>query len=123
MLRSIPVGTLLAFALLTEAAHAQAYPTRQVSVVVSIAAGTGLDSLVRIYAEKLSEVFRQTIVVENRPGSAGLAAGDAIARSAPDGYTLGVFTSGVMAIRPTLLKKMSFAPGTDFVPLALYAKS
>src|SRR5262245_7619574 len=123
MLRSIIGSVLLALALVTQGAHAQTYPIRPVSIVVSIAAGTGLDTLVRVYAEKLSENLRQTFVIENRPGSAGLVAGDAIARSAPDGYTLGVFTSGVMAIRPTLLKKMSFTPTVDFIPLALYAKS
>lgn len=125
MLRPITGCALFALALVmhTSPACAQTYPIRPVSIVVSIAAGTGMDTLVRVYAEKLSERLRQPFVVENRPGSAGLVAGDAIARSTPDGYTLGVFTSGVMAIRPTLLKKMPFTPSSDFVPLALYAKS
>lgn len=125
MLQSTTGAALLAFVLVAQnsPANAQTYPVRPVSVIVSIAAGTGMDTLVRVYVDKLSQNLRQPFVVENRPGSAGLVAGDAIARSAADGYTLGVFTSGVMAIRPTLLKKMSFTPSSDFVPLALYAKS
>lgn len=125
MLRSMTGGALIALAALMQAppAHPQTYPTRPVSIIVSFASGTAMDTLVRVYAERLSENLRQPFVVENRPGSAGLVAGDAIARSAPDGYTLGVFTSGVMAIRPTVLKKMSFTPSSDFVSLALYAKS
>jgi tripartite-type tricarboxylate transporter receptor subunit TctC len=103
--------------------HAQTYPTRPVTIIVSLAPGTGMDTLVRVYGDKLSQSLGQPIVIENRPGSAGLVAGDAIVKSTPDGYTLGVFTSAVMAIRPTLLKRMPFDPSADFVPIALYVKS
>jgi len=104
-------------------AHAQTYPSKPVTIIVSLAAGTGMDTLVRVYADKLSQSLGQPMVVENRPGNAGLVAGEAIAKSTPDGYTLGAFTSAVMAIRPTLLKRMPFSPSADFVPLALYVKS
>lgn len=122
MLRST---TLVALALLGWAtcAQAQTYPARPVNVIVALAAGTGMDTLVRVYTDKLSQSLGQPMVVENRPGNAGLVAGEAIAKSTPDGYTLGVFTSAVMAIRPTLLKKMPFSPTADFVPIALYVKS
>jgi tripartite-type tricarboxylate transporter receptor subunit TctC len=121
MLRS----TILLVAALTSAtsAQAQTYPARPVNIIVSLAAGTGMDTLVRVYADRLSQNLGQPMVVENRPGNAGLVAGDAVVKSTPDGYTLGVFTSAVMAIRPTLLKKMPFSPSTDFVPIALYVKS
>ena len=119
------VLTTFVLAALTTAtsAQAQTYPARPVNIIVSLAAGTGMDTLVRVYADRLSQDLGQTVVVENRPGNAGLVAGDAIAKSAPDGYTLGVFTSAVMAIRPTLLKKMPFSPSADLVPISLYVKS
>src|SRR5262245_61849554 len=104
----------LAALMAVTSAQAQNYPARPVNVIVSLAAGTGMDTLVRVYTDRLSQRLGQPLVVENRPGSAGLAAGEAIAKSAPDGYTLGAFTSAVMAIRPTLIKKMPFSPSTDF---------
>ena len=122
MLRSAILTALGALAS-ASCAEAQTYPARPVNVIVALAAGTGMDTLVRVYTDRLSQSLGQPLVVENRPGSAGLAAGEAIARSAPDGYTLGTFTSAVMAIRPTLIKKMPFSPGNDFVPIALYVKS
>ena len=63
------------------------------------------------------------MVIENRPGSAGVVAGETIAKGAPDGYTLVVATSAVMAIRPTLFKQRPYDPQKDFVPIALYVKS
>jgi len=123
MLRLIGTVLLALTALQASPAQAQTYPNKPVLIIASLAAGTGLDTLVRVYADKLSQSLGQPTVVENRPGSAGLVAGEAIAKSAPDGYTLGVFTSAVMAIRPTLLKKMPFVPTADFAPLALYVKS
>jgi tripartite-type tricarboxylate transporter receptor subunit TctC len=122
MLRSAIMMALGALVSAT-CAEAQTYPARPVNVIVALAAGTGMDTLVRVYTDRLSQSLSQPLVVENRPGSAGLAAGEAIARSAPDGYTLGTFTSAVMAIRPTLIKKMPFSPSNDFVPIALYVKS
>ena len=104
-------------------AHAQGYPSKPVTIIVSLAAGTGMDTLVRLYGEKLSQSLGQPVVIDNRPGSAGVIAGEAIAKGPPDGYTLAVATSAVMAIRPTLFKTRPFDPLTDFVPIALYVKS
>src|SRR5262245_38458404 len=124
MLRSTTGGAVLALALIGAApAQAQTYPSKPVLVIAALAAGTGLDTLVRVYTDKLAQSLGQPTVVENRAGSAGLVAGEAIAKSTPDGYTLGVFTSAVMAIRPTLLKRMPFSPSADFVPIAQYVKS
>jgi len=104
-------------------AHAQPYPTRPVTILVSLAAGTGMDTLVRIYGEKLAQSLGQPVVVENKPGGAGVVAGETIAKGPPDGYTLAVATSAVMAIRPTFFKVRPFDPLTDFVPISLYVKS
>jgi tripartite-type tricarboxylate transporter receptor subunit TctC len=101
----------------------QQYPTRPITIIAALAAGTGLDTLVRLYAERLSQTLGQPVVVENRPGNAGIVAGEAIAKGPSDGYTLAVATSAVMAIRPTMFKKRPFNPLTDFVPISQYVKS
>ena len=104
-------------------AHAEGYPTRPITIIVSLAAGTGMDTLVRLYGEKLSQALGQPVVIENKPGGAGVVAGETIAKGASDGYTLAVATSAVMAIRPTLFKVRPFDPLTDFVPISHYVKS
>jgi tripartite-type tricarboxylate transporter receptor subunit TctC len=104
-------------------AQAESYPTRPITIVVSLAAGTGMDTLVRIYGEQLSQALGQPVVVENKPGGAGVVAGETIAKGKPDGYTLAVATSAVMAIRPTLFKVRPFEPLADFVPISHYVKS
>jgi tripartite-type tricarboxylate transporter receptor subunit TctC len=104
-------------------AKAENYPTRPITIIVSLAAGTGMDTLVRLYGEKLSQALGQPVVIDNRPGGAGVVAGEAIAKGPPDGYTLAVATSAVMAIRPTLFKTRPFEPLADFVPISHYVKS
>jgi tripartite-type tricarboxylate transporter receptor subunit TctC len=104
-------------------AQAQNYPTRPITIVVSLAAGTGMDTLVRIYGEQLSQALGQPVVIENKPGGAGVVAGETIAKGKPDGYTLAVATSAVMSIRPTLFKVRPFEPLADFVPISHYVKS
>lgn len=117
---------LLMFALMLPAAAANAqapYPSRPITIIVSLAAGTGMDTLVRLYGEKLSQALGQPVVIENKPGGAGVIAGESIVKGAPDGYTLAVATSAVMAIRPTLFKVRPFEPLTDFIPISNYVKS
>ena len=104
-------------------ARAETYPSRSITILVSLAAGTGMDTLVRIYADKLTQALGQPVVIENKPGGAGVVAGDTIAKGPPDGYTLAVATSAVLAIRPTLFKVRPFNPLTDFVPISHYVKS
>src|SRR5437764_11948141 len=78
--------------------HAETFPTRSVTIMPLLAAGTGLDVTVRLYAEQLSQAFGKPVVVENKPGGAGLA-GVAALKSAPaDGYTMIVATSPVTPI-------------------------
>lgn len=103
--------------------HAQSYPTRQVSVICALGAGTGVDITARLYAERLQKSLGQPFVVENRPGGAQMIAVEAVKNAAPDGHTLGVFTSAAMAIRPTMMKKATYDPVTDFIPVAQYLKS
>ncbi len=104
-------------------ARADKYPTKPITIIVSLAAGTGMDTLVRVYGEKLSQALGQPVIIENKPGGAGVVAGETITKGAPDGYTLAVATSAVMSIRPTLFKVRPFDPLTDFVPISNYVKS
>lgn len=118
------VAFALGLALLAApASRADTYPTRQITIMPLLAAGTGLDIVVRLYAEQLAQALGKPVVVENKPGSAGLAGVAALKASAPDGYTLMVATSAVMAIRPTLLKEPPYDPLKDFVPISQYVKS
>jgi tripartite-type tricarboxylate transporter receptor subunit TctC len=124
-----PAG-MAAFALIaggalasTLPAQAQTYPSRPITVVVALAAGTGMDIIVRSYSEKLSQTLGRPIIIENRPGNAGMAAVDATLKAPPDGYTLLAATSSAMAIRPSMFKRPPYDPTTDFVPVSHYLKS
>jgi tripartite-type tricarboxylate transporter receptor subunit TctC len=104
-------------------AQAQDYPTRPVTIVVPLAAGSGMDSLVRLYAEKLQIALGKPVVVDNRPGAALMLAAAAVATAPADGYTLLVSTSSAMAINPVLYKKVNYDHVKDFVPISFYVKS
>jgi tripartite-type tricarboxylate transporter receptor subunit TctC len=104
-------------------AQAQDYPTRPVTIVVPLAAGSGMDALVRLYAEKLQVALGKPVVVDNRPGAALMLAAAAVATAPPDGYTLLVSTSSAMAINPVLYKKVNYDHVKDFVPISFYVKS
>jgi tripartite-type tricarboxylate transporter receptor subunit TctC len=103
-------------------AQAQAYPDRTITIVVPLAAGTGMDTLVRLYADKLQASLGKPVVVENKPGAALMLAAAAVATAPADGYTLLVSTSSAMAINPVLYKKINYKL-TDFVPVSFYVKS
>ncbi len=116
---------LLGFAALAAAtpARSDTYPSKSITIMPLLAPGTGLDVTVRLYAEQLSQSFGKPVIVENKPGSAGLVGIAALKAAAADGYTLAVATSAVMAIRPTLLKSVPYDAQKDFIPIALYVKS
>jgi tripartite-type tricarboxylate transporter receptor subunit TctC len=103
-------------------AQAQDYPTRTITIVVPLAPGSGLDTVARIYADKLSQAFGKPVIVENKPGAALMLAAAAVSHAAPDGYTLLVSTSSAMAINLVLYKQVNYAV-TDFEPVSFYLKS
>ena len=116
---------LVAFALglvLASPAHAQ-YPNRPVTIMVPLAAGSGMDVLVRLYADRLQQSLGKPVVVENRPGASLMLAANAVAAAPPDGHTLLVSTSSAMAINLTLFRRVTYDPDRDFVPISLYVKS
>jgi tripartite-type tricarboxylate transporter receptor subunit TctC len=115
---------LAAFVLIAAAstAQGQSYPTRPVTLIVPLAAGTGMDTLARLYAEPLGQALGKPVVIENKPGAALLLGTTAIATAAPDGYTIGISTSTPLA-GYKLYKKVNYDPEKDFAPIYLYVKS
>ena len=95
------------------------YPNRQVNFIVPFAPGGGTDILARLLGQKLSERFGKPFVIENRPGAGTVTAAVQVARSAPDGYTIMMATSGTMAMNTTLYRKLPYEPGKDLVLVAL----
>ncbi len=102
-------------------AFAQAYPARPVRVVVTFPPGSTPDIVGRALASRLQAAFGQPFVVENRAGAGGNVGADAVAKAAPDGYTLLVSTNGVFAINKSLYQNMPFDPDKDLLPISLLA--
>ncbi len=99
------------------------YPARPVRLIVSIPPGGAPDIAARVLGQKLSESFGQQFVVDNRPGSNGNIAADIVAKSAPDGYTLGLFADSLIAINPHIYAKMPVDTLKDLAPLASVASN
>lgn len=96
-----------------------AWPERPVRLVVPFAAGGNLDTLMRLAAPLLSQRLGQPIVVENRVGAGGNIGAEAVARSAPDGYTLLVGSNGPITSNPILMLRMPYDAAKDFAPIGL----
>ncbi|MFZ9501416.1 MAG: Bug family tripartite tricarboxylate transporter substrate binding protein [Beijerinckiaceae bacterium] len=105
------------------ASLAQEWPARPITIVLPLAAGSGLDTIARLYGEKLQAALGQPVVIDNRPGAALMLAAQAVAAAPPDGYTLTVATTSAMAINPVLYKQINYDPEKNFAPIALYVKS
>ncbi len=97
---------------------AQSYPTKPIRFVHSFQAGGITDVLGRAVGQRLQEYLGQNILVEPRPGGAGNVGAEAVARSAPDGYTLYIGIDGTMAMSPWLMPKPNFDPEKDFEPVS-----
>ncbi len=104
-------------------AQAQSYPSKPVTIIVPLAAGTGMDTLARLYGEQLSQALGKPVVIENKPGAGLMLGTAAIAAAAPDGHTLGISTATPMAVNQVLYKKMSYDPSKDLAPVYFYVKS
>lgn len=102
-------------------ASAQDYPARPVTVVVPFTPGGTTDILGRLFAQGLEQRLGKPFLVENRPGAGQQIGTSAVAKSAPDGYTLLVATSSAMAINATLYKKLPYDPVKDFAPIGMLA--
>ena len=102
-------------------AHAQSWPSRPIKYIVPFAPGGTTDILGRMVAAGLSTALGQPVVVENKPGQAGSIGAAELARSAPDGYTVGGGTISSHAINPSLYSKLSYDPLKDFAPITMLA--
>lgn len=103
------------------AALAQAYPSKPIRLVVPDAPGGSPDILGRILAQKMSDSMGQQVIVENRPGAAGLLAAEIAARAAPDGYNLFMSTTSVWAILPSVKKNLPYDATSGFMPITRIA--
>jgi len=119
MLRLMLAITLV----MTGIAQAQNYPSKTVRLVVPLVAGGPTDLLARLIAQPLGERLGQQMIVENRPGAGGNIGAEFVARSAPDGYTLFMGTSGPMSINVSIYPKIGYHPARDFAPVVLAASA
>jgi len=111
-------GIALASILLAGTAQAQNYPTRNITVVLPFAAGSGTDTTTRLIAAEVGKALGQSLVIENKPGANGMLAATHVARAAPDGYTLMVSTNTAHSANPSLMKQLTYDPIKDFTPIA-----
>ena len=117
------IAAALAGCVLTQAvAQTETFPSRPIRLVIPYAAGGIADLLGRLVAEKLGAAYKQTVVVENRPGAGGHVGGEQVAKSAPDGYTLVLATIAHNGAA-SMYKGLKYNPGTDLQPVALIAES
>lgn len=104
------------------AVAANAYPDRQVNMVVAFGPGGTNDILARMVAQRLTEKFKQAVVVQNKPGAGGNIGSEYVAHSTPDGYTVIVDSTGPIAVNPTLFHNLGYNPLKDLVPVVQIAK-
>src|SRR5690348_14467497 len=123
MTRNWPALAVLAASITSSIAFAQDYPKRPITLVVPYAAGGGNDIMARTAGDKMSPILGQQVVIENRGGAGGSIATRQVAKSAPDGYTLGLGGTGTLAIDPTLYPNAGYDPRKDFAPVGLIGTS
>ena len=116
--RSISLPALLvAGAMLMSHASAQDYPARVIRLVVPVAAGGLTDIVARRIAQKLQERLSQSVIVDNRPGAGGIIGVEAVARAAPDGYTLLMAYPGPLVVNPFVYASLPYDAARDFAPV------
>ncbi len=129
LIRGLLAAAVLTAPLAAPSVHAQAYPTRAITMLVPFAAGGPTDTVARVTAQAMGKPLGQTVVVENRPSAGGIIAPEATKNAKPDGYTILIHHIG-MATTPALYRQLRFNPLTDFdyiglindVPMTIIAK-
>jgi tripartite-type tricarboxylate transporter receptor subunit TctC len=110
------------FALLAPAlAAADTYPDKPIHLIVPFPPGGPNDLIARTVAQKMSEILKQTIIIDNKGGQGGVLGTDVVAKAAPDGYTIGVVSAGALAISPSM-EKVAYVTLRDLQPITLVAK-
>lgn len=113
------MANCLAFALAAASFGAHAFPDKPIRMVVPYSPGGGADNTARVVAQKMGDILGQTVVIENKPGAGGVIGADAVARAAPDGYTV-LYDASAFAVNGAL-RKLPFDPAADFIPISLVA--
>lgn len=116
-------GVTAGLCLITVLASAADWPQKQVRVVVPYAAGSTPDSIARLIFDRVQKNTGQAMVIDNKPGAAGMIGADQVAKSAPDGNTLLIAPAGPLVTNTLLYKKMSYDPFKDLAPVALVAQT
>lgn len=116
--RRFVLAALSLLALASSPAMAQAWPSKPVRLIVPAGAGAAPDVIARIVGEKLAAAWGQGVIVDNKPGAGGIPGMSALARSAPDGYTIGFVPAAMGTITPLVFKNPQFNPDTDLVSVA-----
>jgi len=118
----LAAASLLAGTLAVSQAHAQAYPSKPITIVVPFAPGSGTDQQARAMAQAITAEYKVPVVVDNRAGASGFLAAQYVAKAAPDGYTVLLTTNTTHAANEHLYKKLPYDPVKDFTPVALLSK-
>ncbi len=111
-------AALLAFC---SALGAQTFPDKPVRIVVPFGTGSAVDTIARVVGAQVAEQIGQPVIIDNRTGANGIIAAEAVARSAPDGYTLFMPNDGMMAANPAMYAKLPYDPLKDFLPVTLFS--
>ena len=111
----------LIVAMLPGVVAAETYPSRPIKLVVPFPPGGPNDIIARVVAQRMSELLGQPIVIDNRGGAGGVVGTDAVAKAAPDGYTIGICSAGAIAISASLVEKVPYDSVKDLTPITLVA--
>jgi tripartite-type tricarboxylate transporter receptor subunit TctC len=117
-IRMAALAAALSLAAMASGAMAQSYPDHAVKVLVGYPPGGPVDIIARVVGDRLAEIWGKPVVVENISGAGGNIAGDRVAKSTPDGYTLIMATNALLSINPSLYSKMPFDPNKDLIPIS-----
>src|ERR1700709_230664 len=115
------IGRLLAGLMLLSwpaLAAAQDFPTRPIKLIVPFPAGGPNDIIARVVGQRMSEITKQPIIIDNRGGQGGVLGTDAVAKAAPDGYTIGIVSASSLVINPTM-ERVPYNVSTDLTPITL----
>ena len=118
----IPHNLLLALclALASPAFAADEFPTKPIKLIVPFPPGGPNDLIARVVGQRMSDIFKQPVIIDNRGGQAGVLGTDAVAKAAPDGYTIGIVSASAIVISPSM-EKIAYDPNKDLQPITLVA--
>ncbi|HEY7655740.1 MAG TPA: tripartite tricarboxylate transporter substrate binding protein [Burkholderiales bacterium] len=117
--RTAVAWTLVAMIVAGQAAWAQEFPVRPIRMLVPFAPGGNTDILARAVGPRMNENWGKPVVVDNRPGGAGVIATEIVAKASPDGHTILVASTGEVAVNPSLFRKLPYDVNRDFAPVTL----